>query len=137
MRRDCPIDAEAVRRRLKQRLKRKKMSARQLALLTGDDEKNVQRYVKGKSKAIPADFIGRCEAKGFASAQWLLLEKGSPDVVPPSEAVERLTVIGSIAEGQKVSPATLREIQKLIDGPADWVAGGIVEERPEPNSEEE
>lgn len=121
MRQDCLTDAEAVRRRLEERLDELGMSARKLALLTGDPEKNVQRYVKEGEKGtttIPADFIGRCQAKGFASAAWLLTGQEPRDVVEPTAEqaamrevvaiVDRLRSGGAVAEAIDDSLAVSR-----------------------------
>lgn len=101
---------EAVRGRLKTRVaQRFGGSARQLAHLTGDDEKNVQRWVSGQSKTIPADFIGRCEAKGFASARWLLTGDGPPEPHKPGEAESIVQAVGLVLGG-KVDPADVIEL---------------------------
>lgn len=107
-----PTDMEAVRCRLQSLLDERGWSARELAFLTGDDEKSVQRWVYGSTKTIPADFIGRCEAKGFAAASYLLRGDGPEKTTKPKEAVVRLEVIGKIADGQ-VSLTTLETIETI------------------------
>lgn len=115
MEQPCPTDMEAVRGRLQDLLKRRKVSARQLAGLTGDEPKNVQRWLsntaKGKTGTIPADFIGRCETVGFSPARYILTGEGSDQVVAPEEGPLRLQAIRRIVNGE-VDGATLRELSR-------------------------
>ena len=101
-----PTSVEQVRQRLKGLLVQQGISARQLAKVTRDDEKNVQRWVSGKTESIPADFIGRCEAFGFASARYLLRGVGPRRPVPGDTSAQVLGEIEALLEG-------LRPLQSL------------------------
>ena len=101
-----PISVEQVRQRLKSLLVQQGISARQLAKVTRDDEKNVQRWVSGKTEAIPADFIGRCEAFGFASARYLLRGVGPRRPIPGDTSAQVLGEIEALLGG-------LRPLQSL------------------------
>jgi len=87
-----------VRRRLRDLLEQRGMSARQLAILTGDPEKTVQRWISGDTETIPADFIGRCEERGFASARWLLRNDGPVEAIPVTAQERAIQDIATIID---------------------------------------
>ncbi len=120
VRQDSPTDTRAVRGRLQERLHEKGMSARALALLTGDPPKNVQRYVRddgGGTDTIPADFIGRCQARGFASAAWLLTGDEPRDVVGPSAEQAAFRQVAAIVDRVRAeSKAAAAKAAKLEAG---------------------
>ena len=109
------------------------MSARKLATLTGDEPKNVQRWLAEKTKTavetIPADFIGRCEAKGFAPARYLLTGEGPDRVLPLDDAGVRLDVIGRIADGK----LDARALSALRRGSPEAIADALADLLDPPN----
>jgi len=122
MRQMCPTDIEKVRERLNQRLRDEGIAARALAALTGDSEKNVQRWVGGKTEAIPADFIGRCERVGFASAQWLLTGGGTPTPQSPGHAVRQVVAVRRVLDATESELEVLLAAWRIASGDGD--AGG-------------
>lgn len=75
------------------------MDAKALAELTGRNVRTVQGYVSAEGRSIPADFIADCETAGFASGAWMLTGRGSPDVIEPSDALRKLSLVQAIVCG--------------------------------------
>lgn len=89
---------EDIRCRLRLRLREKAMTAADLAGLTGHGERVVQGWLEeGSTRKIRADFLGKCEEAGFASARWLLTGLGPRD--PDATDALRLTVIERVIAG--------------------------------------
>ena len=114
MRQNRPTGVEAIRQRLLKRLDDVDISERELALRTGQDPRNVNRWLTGRVKSIPAEFVAQCEEIGFASARWLLLGQGVPDVGDPDVDPIRLHVMRRVLD-EDLSPADLRRLARPLD----------------------
>lgn len=117
-----PTDMQEIRARLNQRLKAKNLTARQLAHRVKFPEKNVQRWINGKLEKIPADFIGACEAEGFASARWLLTGEGGAEVEETPDAEVRLQVIQMVSH-DAIPVEALRDFAKTHRPAAPGASG--------------
>lgn len=86
-------DMDAIRSRLVDRMREKKMEGDYAALadVTKDDRAWVRRIVVGEIETIPADYIGRLEEAGFVSARWLVAARLPMDVQPDDEQVTPAT----------------------------------------------
>lgn len=88
-----------------------------LAEATGDDYKNVHRWVSGPTEP-PPDFIARyCAAVGV-SADWVLLERGTMRAVDPLIAVSVLLQIQDLLEATGFGALRNRQAQATAPEPA-------------------
>ena len=123
-------DAEAIRCRLLKRMADKGIAPNNyaaIAEITGDERKNVNRWISGGTAKLPAAFVARLERRGFVSAKWLLAEEGSPEPMRPGEAEIRLAATQQILDlGLRL--ATTAEIEDL-EGILEIVRGWKLPDR--------
>ncbi len=93
------VSPDTIRARLDARRQELGWSARRLAQETGDSPKNVQRWIYGESQTIPADFVGRCVATSFVSADYVFGLSDDPEPRPESEYARQVAAIRRVLAG--------------------------------------
>lgn len=92
--RDMTLDA--IRERMKARLGEVGLNYTDLAESTGDPYKNVQRWFKGSTENIPADFVGRYIEAVAVNPRWLLTGDGPHGPVEGGTAMKLYDLIESV-----------------------------------------
>jgi transcriptional regulator with XRE-family HTH domain len=121
-------DAHALKKRLKKRLLDLDVKLKEVAERTGDDYKNVQRWVSG-STTMPADFLARVVAKVDVDPRWLLLGPEANDQARPTSINEPRAAYdagGAVAEVASVGDVERLAILRLLSFVSQVVASGPV-----------
>lgn len=93
---DRDMTLDAIRERMKTRLKEVGLNYTDLAESTGDPYKNVQRWFKGSTENIPADFVGRYIEAVAVNPRWLLTGTGPHGPVEGGTAMKLYDLIESV-----------------------------------------
>lgn len=89
------LSVEAVRTRMNVRLANLGLEMKELAGRTGDDYRSVQRWLR-ETTTPPVDFLARFCVATKTNGDWLLAERGDPELLDPSQAEAQLRAIRAI-----------------------------------------
>ena len=100
------------------RLEGARLKLTELAQLTGDEYKNVQRWMSGSTETIPADFVGRYIKAVPVSPLWILTGEGSAEPVITGTAEMLYDLAETVVAVRKAGlpPGDLQSLLEEVTG---------------------
>lgn len=110
----------ALKRRMNERLEQLRWTLAELAQKTGENYRNVHRWLREEVK-VPADFVSRFVEVVPVSAEWLLTGEGTLEPIPPSTAEMALEQIAQIVDRLRPGTSGRSFLEFVINSTLDGI----------------
>ncbi len=94
------MEESKLKERLRERLDSLGITQKELAERTGDSVNNLRNWLGGETQ-IPAAFLVRYARAVPVNLEWLLLEAGVPEPLPPDRAASALAIMAEVVDATR------------------------------------
>lgn len=110
----------ALKRRMNERLEQLRWTLTELAEKTGENYRNVHRWLREDVK-VPADFVARFVEVVPVKADWLLTGEGTLEPIPPTNAEMALEQIAAVVDRLRPGTSGRGFLESVINSSVDGI----------------